>query len=262
MNRRQLDTDNALKDYAKLYLIYITTSSLIISNYAVRTDFNKIDIGNFPMWDLDFFTRDSKRLKDISRHSHILDFDMLRLGKKLVDNNRLANAFEFGIIAITETGKERGNQYKNIEIKETIKQLRDTIKERDKIGENTNPQKAEYLRLTERATQLTDKFNDALKLIRHKCTVCGFPFARVFLDEQRHESLGADARDLCEIIHIKDTTDTKLAMPFYFVGELLHDIIFQKFADTYTEYRFNRGDNSLLMHLIKKAGAGLHCAHT
>jgi hypothetical protein len=253
---------DALRDYAKLYLIYITQSSLIISNYAVRTDFLKADNGNFPKWNLDFFTRDSKRLKDISRHSHILDFDMLRLGKKLIDNNKLSNAFEFGVIAITETGKERGNQDKNIEIKETISQLRNTIKDLEKVKADTTAHKNELIKLTDHATQLTDKFNDCLKLIRHKCTVCGFPFARVFLDEQRPESLGADARDLCEIVHIKNSTPIQLAMPFYFVGELLHDLIFPKFTSIYTEYRFNRGDTTLLMYLIKKVGSGLHRSYT
>jgi hypothetical protein len=252
---------DALRNYAKLYLIYITSSSLIISNYAVRTDFNKNDIGNFPQWNLDFFTKDSRQIKN-SRHSHILDFDMLRLGKKLIANNRLSNAFEFGVVAITETGKERGNQYKNIEIKETISQLRNTIKELEKQHADATATKSELLNLTTKATQLTDKFNDTLKLIRHKCTVCGFPFARVFLDEQRPESLGADARDLCEIVHIKNSTETKLTMPFYFLGELLHDIIFPKFATIYAEYRFNRGDNTLLMYLVKKVGAGLHRSHT
>jgi hypothetical protein len=259
--KTQIYLFDALKDYAKLYLIYITQSSLIISNYAVRTDFKKIDNGNFPMWNLDFFAKDSRQIKN-SRHSHILDFDMLRLGKKLIENNRLSNAFEFGVIAITETGKERGNQYKNIEIKETIKSLKDTIKELEKLHESTTATKNELLNLTTRATQLTDKFNDALKLIRHKCTVCGFLFARVFLDEQRPESLGADARDLCEIVHIKDRTETRLTMPFYFIGELLHDIIFPKFTATYTAYRFNRGDNTLLMYLIRRVGAGLHRSYT
>jgi hypothetical protein len=234
---------DAMKDYAKLYLIYITQSSLIISNYAIRTDFVKIDTGNMPKWNMDFFTRNSRRIKDTSRHSHILDFDMLRLGKKLIENNKKANCFEFGIIAITETGKERGNQYKLQEIRDTLKKLRNTTD-------------------TEQATQLTDKFNDSLKLIRHKCTVAGFPFARVFLDEQRPESLGADARDLCEIVHIKNKSEMKLAMPFYFVGELIHDIIFPKFITVYNEYRFNRGDNTLLMHLIKKAGSVLHRSYT
>jgi hypothetical protein len=234
---------DALRDYAKLYLIYITQSSLIISNYAIRTDFIKQDTGNFPFWNMDFFTRDSRYIEETSRHSHILDFDMLRLGKKLIENNKLSNAFEFGVIAITETGKERGNQYKLQEIKETLRKLRNTTD-------------------TEQATQLTDKFNDSLKLIRHKCTVAGFPFARVFLDEQRPESLGADARNLCEIVHIESKSEMKLTMPFYFIGELLHSWLFGKFAGCYRQYRFNRGDNTLLMYLIKKVGAYNHNSYT
>jgi len=244
-----------LRDYAKLYLIYITSSSLILSNYAIRTDFVKIDGGNMPLWDLDFFERDVKHMKRGSRHSHILDFDMLRLGKKLVDNNALSNAFEFGVIAITEIGKERGNQFKSQELRDTAKQLRDAIKELEKTKADTAAHRAELLALTDKATQLTDKFNDSLKLIRHKCTVGGFPFARVFLDEQRPESLGADARDLCEIIHIREKSELRLAMPWFFIGELLYTTLFPRFQTVYQEYRFNRGDNTLLMYLLKKLGA-------
>lgn len=252
----------ALKDYAKLYMIYITTSSLILSNYAIRTDFCIFDNGNLPLWNLDFFDKDSRHLKDNSKNSHILDFDMLRLGKKVIENNRFANSFEFGVIAITETGKERGNQYKTQEIKDTVKNLRDTIRELEKAKADSTIQRAELLRLTDQATQLTDKFNESLKLIRHKCTVCGFPFARVFLDEQRPESLGADARDLCEIVHIREKSETKLAMPFFFIGELLHDFIFPKFKNAYESFRFNRGDNSLIMFSLKKLGATIYSAYT
>ena len=253
---------DALKDYVRLYLIYITTSSLILSNYSIRTDFVKEDAGNMPRWDLDFFERDARYLKQISRHSHVLDFDMLRLGKKLVENNQNANAFEFGVVSITETGKERGNQFKNLEIKDTIKQLRDTIKELEKAKADASTHREELTALVDRATQLTDKFNDSLKLIRHKCTIAGFPFARVFLDEQRPESLGADARDLCEIVHIKDKTETKLAMPFFFIAELFYAFTFGRFRRTYETYRFNRGDNTLLMFTLKKICASLHQYYT
>lgn len=36
---------------------------------------------------------------------------MLRLGRKVGKCNEYANAFEFGIVLLTEGGKERGNQY-------------------------------------------------------------------------------------------------------------------------------------------------------
>lgn len=253
---------DVLRDYCKLYFIYIVNSSLIISNYAIRTDARKHDLGNMPLWDCDFFNRDSKTLHNISRQSHILDFDMLRLGKKLIADNKHANAFEFGVVAITETGKERGNQFKDKEIKETVSQLRATIKDLDRAKADNSTHKKQLAELTDRATQLTDKFNDSLKLIRHKCTVMGFPFARVFLDEQRPESLGADARDLCEIVHIRGKSELRLAMPFYFVGELVYAFIFPKFSGAYAEYRFNRGDNTLIMYGFKKLGACVHSAYS
>ena len=68
---------SALSTYAQVYLIYIIESSLIVSNYSIREDNLLIDSGNFPMWLTDFFPSNFRRN---SRHSHILDFDILRLG--------------------------------------------------------------------------------------------------------------------------------------------------------------------------------------
>ena len=52
------------------------------------------DIGNFPLWDMDLFQKDSRYIDSYSRHSHILDFDSLRLGKTLIENNKYADSFE------------------------------------------------------------------------------------------------------------------------------------------------------------------------
>ena len=253
---------DALRDYTQLYFIYIVNSSLILSNYAIRTDFRKIDKGNLPYWNLDFFAKDSRYIHAHSRHSHILDFDMLRLGKKLIEDNKQANMLEFFVCAISEVGKERKNKFGEQDIKDTIKQLRETIKSLEKARLDATTPKAELQALTERATVLTDKFNTALKLIRHKSTVANFPFARVILDEQRSQSLGSDARDLCEIIHIKEKSETKITMPFFFIGELIHALIFPKFKGAYQSYRINRGDNTLILHLLKKLGAGIHNYYT
>ncbi|NCA67920.1 MAG: hypothetical protein EOM87_07655, partial [Clostridia bacterium] len=68
-----------LETYAQLYFIYVIESSLIIANYSIREDNLLSDLGNFPMWCCDFFPKDYP-IK--SRHAHILDFDILRLGKK------------------------------------------------------------------------------------------------------------------------------------------------------------------------------------
>ena len=51
-------------------------------------------------------------------------------------------------------------------------------------------------------------------------------------------------------------------MPFYFIGELIYTFIFGKFAPAYQEFRFNRGDNTLLIHSFKKVGAGVHQSYS
>ena len=245
----------ALVDYAKLYLIYITESCLVLSNYGIRTDAVKEDAGNFPRWDGDFFDRRTRDLWGISRRAHILDYDMIRLGKKVLEGNRFANAYEFGVVACTEFGKERGNQFKNQEIKDTIKRLQDTVKELEKAKADATAPRARLLELTERANQLNDKLNDELKVIRHHSTIGGFPFSKVLVDDQRPESLGADARDLFEIIHIDDKSEERLAMPFFFIEELINAFIFPRFGGVYDKYRYCRGDNTLLMYLFKKLGS-------
>ena len=60
---------DVLETYAQAYFIYVIESSLIVSNYSIRTDNQMIDNGNFPMWLSDFFPQANRRN---SRHAHIL----------------------------------------------------------------------------------------------------------------------------------------------------------------------------------------------
>ena len=225
----------AIETYAQLYFIYVIQSSLTISNYAIRTDSLYADAGNFPRWDMDFFSRDARTLDADSRYSHIIDFDALRLGKKLAANNELADSFEFGVINITEVGKERKN----------------TLELRDR-----------GVKATEGTNQKNDGFNDWLKMIRHSATVDNFPFVKVITDEQRPESWGADARDLCEIVHIRDSGEMRLAVPLFFVEELLYSAVFGRFINLYAEYRYRRGDTTLGMYLLKSVAAAFHHYYT
>lgn len=228
------DIWGVIETYAQLYFVYILQSSYLLSNYAIRTDNLISSAGNFPMWDTDFFQRDSKVIDFISRHSHILDFDSLRLGKKMIEDNAFKDSFEFGIVDITEIGKERKN---NLELQE---------KKKGDFGAN----------------QKNDGFNHWLKMARHSATIDNYPFVRVFTDEQRPESWGADARDLTDIIHIRSSSEPQLAMPFFALTELVHSALFNKFTNKYYEYRFNRSDNTLLMHLFKGLTAKFHNYYT
>ena len=131
---------------------------------------------------------------------------------------------------MNEVGKERGN---NLE-------LRDVKKSQD----GTN--------------QKNDLFNSWLKMCRHSATVDNFPFIKVFTDEQRPESWGADARDLCDIIHIVSSGQQRLALPFYTIEEMLSEWAFDRFINLYYDFRFRRGDNTLLVHILKTITAWIY----
>lgn len=214
---------DVLRAYSQLYFIYIVQSSLIISNYSVRVDSVLGDLGNFPLWNSDFFHRDKRMMDAYSRHAHILDFDALRLGKKLVEDSDTKDSFEFGVVLITEIGKERGNAKENLEIKKT--------------DFYANPK--------------NDGFNIWLKMIRHSATVDNFPFVRVILDEQRPASLGADARELCDIVYIDECSDVKLTLPFFGIFEMIYAFFRGRFERYYYEYRYKRADNTLTLHAFK-----------
>jgi hypothetical protein len=94
-------------------------------------------------------------------------------------------------------------------------------------------------------------------MCRHSATVDHYPFVKVFTDEQRPESWGADARDLCDVLNIASSSDIKLAMPFYTIEEMVNEWVFNKFINLYYELRLVRGDNTLLVHLFKKVAAFL-----
>ena len=212
---------DVLENYALAYFIYVITSSLIVSNYAIRTSNVIADSGNLPLWFTDFFVQ---RDVNNSRHSHILDFDVLRLGRKVMEDNPNIGSFEFGVVTISEIGKERGN---NLELREVKRN-----------NDETN--------------QKNDLFNSWLKMCRHSATVDNFPFIKVFTDEQRPESCGADARDLCDIIRIAESGEQCIALPFYTLQDMLSEWLFNRFIATYTDFRYRRGDNTLFIYLYKK----------
>ena len=217
---------DVLSTYAQLYFVYIIESSLIVANYSIRTENIMIDSGNFPMWIYDFFP---EATSCEGRHAHIIDYDALRLGRKVLEDNPKIGSFEFGVLVMSEIGKERGN---NLELRE-IKKSKD----------ETN--------------QKNDLFNSWLKMCRHSATIDNFPFIKVFTDEQRPESWGADARDLCDILTVASCGNQRIALPFYIYEEMIVEISLGWFLGIYYDFRHRRGDNTLFMHLLKSVISAL-----
>ena len=201
-----------------------------MANLSVRSDNELQDIGNFPLWDTELFRNSPQVSAERSRRAHILDYDVLRLGRQLLDENPRRGSFEFGVVLLSEFAKERGNKITNEGIK--------------KGDESTN--------------QKNDLLTYALKVARHKATICGYPFIRFIADEQRPTSLEADTRELMSIVHIEKKNPTELLVPMFFVEELIHDLLYPKFVSFYAEYRFNRGDTGLIIYLMHNIMSAYH----
>ena len=80
-----IDIFDAIVGYAQLYYMYQMDSSLLISSYAVRGGVKRIDSGHFPLYRVDFF--DGKSFYKVGsgdQMSHIIDYDIFRLGKRLI----------------------------------------------------------------------------------------------------------------------------------------------------------------------------------
>ena len=219
-----------LSDYACLYYIYIIQSSLILANISVRSDNELQDLGNFPLWDTELFHNTPEESARRTRRAHILDYDVLRLGRQILEENPRRGSFEFGVILLSEFAKERGNKITNEGLK--------------KNDEKTN--------------QRNDLLGHGLKMARHKATIRGFPFIRVIADDQRATSLEADTRELMSIVHIEKKNPTELLMPMYFVEELIHDIFYPRFVEFYSQYRFVRGDTCLIVYILHNVMSALH----
>ena len=214
------DICKVITDYAQAFFIYVC-DNLNISNYSIRFDDELKSLGNFPLWDYDFVTKNVENFDYLSRYSHILNFDMMRLTKKM-DELKGDGLVTHGVVTITEIGKERGNQ---LELQ--------GIKKEDK-----------------KANQKNDGFNKYLKFCRHLSTICYYPFIKVFVDDQRPESWGADGKDLTQIIKVGDELETRCALPFFKTLDKILNNLLVKFRDFYFRFRFFRSDVTLLSHSL------------
>lgn len=216
----------AIEDYACAYLVYTVQTSLIVSNYSIRTDAIKEDLGNFPLWNHDFFARDPRLMEAHSRHAHIIDFDMLRLGKRMLEDNPNRNAFGFGVYVVSEIDKERKNA---LELKET------------KIKEEV-------------CNQRNDLFNSCLKMSRHACVIANRVFLKIFVDLQRPEDWGAGGREVGEVVYIKEKGDMTPLLPFFspfWLCEGVFKWVKKRYDAFYLEYIHKRSDGTLFVHLLK-----------
>ena len=217
---------DTLSDYALAYTIYTIESSLIVSNYSIRVDSLIQDLGNFPLWNTDFFDRDSKLIDSFSRHSHILDFDMIRLGNQIVKNNPNRYAFGWGVWIITEADKEFKNTLELQEVKGT----------------------------SDECNQKNDLTHVLFKMSRHACYIRHRNMVRIGADMQRIENITANLRGIGQVALIEDSSEDKTVLPFFSPFRLFSPILMpikDRFDNFYLENRFLRSDRRLITNFIE-----------
>ena len=216
----------AIEDYACAYLVYTVKSTLIFANYSIRVDSIIEDLGNFPLRNNDFMQRDVRLQDSFSRHAKIIDMDMFRLGKKMLEDNPKARRLSFGTFVISEVDKERKNQ---LELKE-MKQKTDDV------------------------NQKNDLFNACLMMCRHACVIANRVFIRIICDLQRPEAWGAGGRELGEVIYIREKSDISPTLPFFSPFWLLEGVfkwIKGKWESFHARYIYARSDDTLFAYLLK-----------
>ena len=223
----------AIEAYAQAFVIYAVHTSLIYANYSIRSDVCVTDYGNLPDYNYDFFDRDPLLRGEYSRFCHILDYDMLRMGRKMWDENPNKEAFGFGIWVMSELDKELKN----------------------------TPELVGVQREDDECNQKNDMTIPHLKMSRHAVVIDFQEFVKELGDLQRPEDLRGSARQVGELVFIAHKGKKIPALPFYSTFWLVEGVILKlldKFLDFYLRYSINRADGTLLLYLFKNASAGLH----
>lgn len=237
-NLRIVHLYDAIEDYAQAYFIYSIQTSLIFSNYSIRADFDVVNAGHFPLYNDDFFRRHPEFQSLYSKYAHIIDFDMLRLGKRMLEDNPNKNALGFGVYVVSEIDKERKNE---LEIRKAAGSRKKRTDESDE----------------EDCTQNNDLFNACLKMIRHATVVANRVFVKVLCDLQRPEDWGAGGREVGEVVFIADKGEKHPVLPFFSPYWIISGLSFihGAFYRFYLKYMGVRDDNTLLLHLMKNTTA-------
>lgn len=221
------DIWETIRDYALAYTIYTTQSALIISNYSIRVDSLMLDLGNFPIWDCDFFKRDSRLIDSFSRHSHILDYDMVRLGNQMLKNNPNRYAFGWGVWVFTELDKDAKNTLEQQEMKAN----------------------------DEECNQKNDLMHVMFKMSRHACMIRNRNFIRILADMQRVENITANLRQVGQVALITEKDEKKVVLPWFSAWKIFSPALLSiksRLDNLHVNERFLRPDKRLLTSALEK----------
>lgn len=221
---------NELLDYAQLYFIYI--SSLACSTYSLRYDKGIELTGCFPVMTYDFFHRDFRN-DERSERAKIFDLNLIRLLKQVEDNKKnnvndgRITLFDFGLLTLSEFGKDRGNRYTN------------------------------QFRKDSDVKPVNDGTASCFGVLRHLTTVRYHQYGFVIWDEQKLSSFSGLEAAMAEtnIFINKQSTETKTTLPLWFIEGTLLEWGYSHFVGNVDKYIRTRNDQTLYSYFTKRIAA-------
>ena len=158
-----------------------------------------------------------------SQYGHIVNHDALRLGVKKNPKGKYNDAYDIGVLTLSELGKELGNQ--------------NTNRGQDKKSGECNPN--------------NDLWTTNAKMISHGTTIDFETYFRILGDEQRAMSILADFRELGSEMKIqRKNRKDKIKMPFFARGELTYILAEGIMDKLFLFFKSRHGLTTLLYYLI------------
>lgn len=215
----------AITDYAQSYYLYSMNCPLSCANYSIRHNGQMIYNGFFRMWSYDWI-HENPELIDYTNNCKILDFNSLRISKKLNSDETNSYSLDGCVLAETEIDKERRNQFY------TNKLNKDDVN----------------------ANQLNDGTPDYKKMKRHDSTIRNKLIFMGFMDCQREGSLNSDMVEINEYvitIH-KNDTDWQTSLFMFWIEPMIIEWFINFRNNLFYRFRLNRDDKTLLVYLLNK----------
>ena len=210
-------------NYCQLYWVYTSPTSLILSNYSVRSGSFALDTPHLQENSDDFMESDNEHYIE-SNYAHIFDFNNFRSGKQIDFRLEWSKAVDIGVFNFDEIGKERLNKI----------ELEDVKKGSDDVN------------------QKNDEFNRTIKMLRHQSTIDNFPFCKIFAADQRESSVPADYRELNDVIvDIKPDAKDFNVYPFYSYIDWILSGFKNFFLKWFERFRHNRDDITFIFQFTK-----------
>ena len=219
------DLFEAISDYAQAYYLYSMNCPLSCANYSIRHNGELIFNGYFKLWSYDFLHENPETI-DYSKNCKILDFNSLRIQKKLNSDETNHYSLDGCVTSVTEIDKERRNQFYTNKL--------------DKDDINAN--------------QLNDGYNDYGKMKRHDCTIRNKLIFMSFMDCQRDGSVNSDLVDINEFlitIHKQDN-DFETSLFMYWLEPIIIESFLNFRNKIFYQFRLNRDDKTLLVYILNK----------